>query len=317
MIRFAWRQMRVAAIATTALLAVLVALLALSRHAMTSYAHNSGLFSCTAAHGDCDQLISDFQSRYNIWIFLASAVTFAPVLAGLFWGAPLIAREVEQGTHRLAWSQSISRRRWLATRIGLYLIAAVAVGALLTWLLTWWYQPLARINSDGYSAIQPSVFEGRGTVLVAWMLFALALGTAAGAVIRHTVPAIGVALAGYAAARILLTVTRSHLLAPKTISTPLFGAFPLNGTGDWLLGSNPVDPTGHLVSPKALFEACPGSDKGPALKSCPALRGYHQIVSFQPLSRFWPLQGIESGILVAAAVLLLALATWWTVRRIS
>src|SRR5262249_24464833 len=36
-----------------------------------------------------------------------------PLLLGAFIGAPLVSRELEQGTYLLAWTQGVPRRRWL------------------------------------------------------------------------------------------------------------------------------------------------------------------------------------------------------------
>ena len=43
---------------------------------------------------------------------------------------------------------------------------------------------------------------------------------------------------------------------------------------------------------------------------------YHEAVSYQPASRYWPLQGYELAIFLAAALILAGLA-FWRVRRIS
>jgi hypothetical protein len=321
MIRLAWRQMRITGIATVVLLAALVVTLVLTNRSMTAFMHNSGLSSCLASNGDCNDLIDSFTSKYDVTTSLVSVLSFVPALVGLFWGAPLIAREVEQATHRLVWTQSISRRRWLTIRIGLFLVAAAALGAVLTWLLTWWYGPLIQAQPDGYDSIQPSVFELRGIVLVATMLFAFALGTAAGAVIRRTVPAMGVTLAGYVGERLFFLFERGHLIPPKSVTMP-FGQVDAVPQSAWVLNQSIIDGTGHTVGLRAVAEAC-GSvtvtlGKGPGtLAPCAAAQGFRSVVTYQPLSRFWPLQGIESGILVAAAVLLLGAAAWWTLRRIS
>jgi hypothetical protein len=321
MIRLAWRQMRLPAISTAILLATLVVLLALTEHSMNSYLSSSGLSNCLDSHGSCRDLIVSFEGRYGAWATLINALSFAPALAGLFWGAPLIAREVEQGTHRLAWSQSVSRRRWFAIRAGLYLTAAAAVGALLTWLFTWWYGPLLRADYDAYNRIQPRVFESRGIVLVATMLFSFALGTAAGAVIRRTVPAMAVALAGFAGERVLLVFVRSNLLPPKSLTIPFGGGYPRAGLGDWMLDTTLYDGAGHASSMRTIANVCAGESGkivgAGTMRRCAQAHGFHEVITYQPLSRFWPLQGIESGILAAAAVLLLAIAAWWTLRRIS
>src|SRR5206468_12843846 len=92
-------------------------------------------------------------------------LNFLPMLVGIFWGAPLIAREVEQGTQRLAWTQSVSRLRWMTTKLVL-LLAATAAGALIfSVLFSWWFAPFARVNfGGGFTRMQPDVFDFQGIV---------------------------------------------------------------------------------------------------------------------------------------------------------
>jgi len=42
-------------------------------------------------------------------VFLDFLVLAVPLLIGMFWGAPLISREFEAGTFRLAWTQGVTR----------------------------------------------------------------------------------------------------------------------------------------------------------------------------------------------------------------
>jgi hypothetical protein len=308
------------AITTGVILVALVITLVLTNRSMTSSMHTSGLSSCLASNGDCGELVDSFLNKYVVVTALVSALSFAPALAGLFWGAPLIAREVEQSTHRLVWSQSITRRRWFTVRVGLYALAAAAIGGLLTWLMTWWYGPLIQADSGQYNSIQPSVFESRGVVLVAMMVFAFALGTVAGAVIRRTVPAMAVTLAGFLGVRILFLFERGYLLPPKSITVPFDNFDSAQLANAWVLHQTVIDGAGHTVTPDAILNVCSNvlvSRGKTGMQSCAAAHGFRNVVTYQPLSRFWPLQGMESGILVAAAVILLAVAAWWTLRRIS
>ena len=60
----------------------------------------------------------------RLQVALITLVLVVPALIGMFWGAPLIAHELETGTFRLAWTQSVSRRRWLLVKMGLVGLAA-------------------------------------------------------------------------------------------------------------------------------------------------------------------------------------------------
>ena len=146
-----------------------------------------------------------------------------PALLGLFWGAPLIGREIEQGTHLFVWTQGVSRLRWLTSK----LVALLAVTLLLTVayavLISWWLAPLDRSTGDRF---QPGVFDQQGLVPVAYAVFALALGIAAGAVLKKTMPAMAATLVGFVALRLIVAgVVRRHFVSPvmKTYvpSTPI------------------------------------------------------------------------------------------------
>ena len=133
----------------------------------------------------------------------------------MFWGAPLVARELESGTYRLAWTQSVTRRRWLSVRVALVGVAALAVAGLASWLVSWWFAPLDAVNMNRFD---PSVFTARGIVAIGYAGFAFALGVAAGALTRRTLPAMAATLLGFIAARIAFTVwVRPHLLATRHV----------------------------------------------------------------------------------------------------
>jgi hypothetical protein len=254
---------------------------------------------------------------YNILLGLFVLLSAAPMLAGLFWGAPLIAREIEQGTHRLAWTQSVTRARWLAVKAGLFVLAAVLAATVLTGLFTWWSRPFAAISQTGgfsFSRINPDVYDFSGTVLIGYTLFAFALGTAAGAVIRRTVPAMAVSVAGFVALRVPMESARGHLLAPLTYIYRDKTKDPRAGLGDWVLSSTPVSRAGQ-----ALPLSCGTGNGNPfgAVGCRVAGRAFGTRIAYQPLGRFWPLQGIETGIVAAVAAALLAAAAWWTIRRIG
>jgi hypothetical protein len=324
--------MRLPAASTAALLAALAVFLFLTERSMTSYASSSGLSACLAARGNCAFLSGLFTSRYQILLGLLALANVVPLLAGMFWGAPLIAREVEQGTHRLAWTQSATRRRWLAVKAGMFILGAILTAAILTAAFTWWSRPFARISDSSgfsFSRINPDVYDFAGIVPMAYMVFTFALGTAAGAFIRRTVPAMAVTIAGYLAFRVPLESLRGYLLPPRTLTYPINHTSPLAGRGDWVMASSGlIDKAGHPVSFAAAAALCPSGKSrsggnvlgGNVLGGngkCMAAHGFLQRDIYQPASRFWALQGIETGIVVAIALLLLAAAAWWTIRRIA
>src|SRR6185369_15513722 len=116
-----WRQHRIQLLIGAAILAVFAVLLLVTGLQMASQWH-SALVACTATHS-CGDQGGLFLGNRAVG-FLVITTLGAPVLAGLFWGAPLVAAELETGTSQFAWMQSITRRRWLAIKAGWMLVAA-------------------------------------------------------------------------------------------------------------------------------------------------------------------------------------------------
>ena len=149
-----------------------------------------------------------------------------PALIGAFAGAPVLARELETGTFRYAWTQGFGRWRWtLAKLVPLAVVVAAAAGALSV-LFSWYYQPYLATGNQTLclseaTPLVPGLFDLRGVAFAAWTLAAFAIGALAGMLIRRVVPAIVATLAAYAglafAAGIFL---RQHYLTPLVTSNP-------------------------------------------------------------------------------------------------
>jgi len=329
MIWLTWRQHRLQLLFGTAVLALLATFLVPSGFAIASTFRSSGLAGCLAVPGrDCHALQSAFDGRYSSLQFTIPLFLILPALIGVFWGAPLLAQEVEQGTHRLAWTQSVGRLRWTLTKL-VALGAATALGAaLLAWLLSWWSRPFVAAS---VSRLAFGMFDFRGIVPVAYALFALAVGVAAGTLIRRTVAAMAATLGVYATVRLAVELwLRPHLASPRTLSYPFFpGDSPRSGLGDWVLSTNTVDGAGHVLANgqslnlDVLGPRCPGlvPSKGAlpsqaVVQACVQRIGLHVQTTYQPGNRYWLFQGLETAIFVALALALLGLCVWW-VRRLA
>jgi hypothetical protein len=322
MIALTWRQHRAQFLTAAALITVFSGYLLLMGHQMASYMDSIGLNACLASHGNCNILARAFLSRFSNTSHVFSLLDLVPLLAGLFWGAPLIARETERGTHRLAWTQSVSRRRWLTVKLAAFTGAAVLAAAIVSLLLAWWLRPFNQLIAVGaggnVSRMSPGVFDLSGTVPAGCALFAFALGTAAGALIRRTVPAMAVTLGGYLALWLPLESLRYHLIAPLTAHGP-FGSTPPVPLSAYVIATSYTTASGHPIDFSVMANACQtsnGHETGVRF-SCLAAKGFQFSTTYQPDSRFWPIQGIETGIFVAAAVALLGIAAWWAVRRVN
>jgi hypothetical protein len=318
-ISVALRQHRIQLSSGLGVMAILAALLVWTGLEMTSYLHSTGLASCLAARGGrCDAFSQLFENRYGAVLRDAAWLNFVPMLVGVFWGAPLVARELETGTYRLAWTQSITRRRWLLTKLTLFVLATVAIGGGFSLLLSWWFHPFAQLQfQGGYSRMDLDSFDFQGIVPIAYSLFAFAVGAAAGVIVRRVLPAMAITFAVYLPMRLLMQSLRGHFETPLQVTYRALGTSPRAGLGDWVVHSRIVDRAGHGVSDQTVFSTCAVGPLGPKghVLACIASHGYRQVDSYQPLTRFWAFQGIESAIFVGLAVALLALTYFWVTRR--
>src|SRR5437763_3925774 len=229
MIWLTWRQFRGQAIVAAAALAVIAVALAITGAHLAHLYDLSGVAACQA-HGDCGTAASAFMNQVKasttdkIFYDGGAVVVYAvPALIGVFWGAPLITREIETGTFRLAWNQSVTRTRWLAVKLGLVGLAAMATAGLLSLMTGWWASPVDRAlglpqGRSGVSDINrfaPLLFGARGITPIGYAAFAFALGVTLGVLIRRTVPAMAATLAVFTAALITMAVwIRPHLITP-------------------------------------------------------------------------------------------------------
>jgi hypothetical protein len=258
----------------------------------------------------------------------------------------MVARELETGTHRLAWNQSVTRTRWLATKLGLTTLATVTAVGLLTLAVTWWAGPLDGTTSSAHGGLParltPVAFAMRGVAPIGYAVFALTLGVSLGILLRRTVPAMALTLAIFTVVQIIVPIwIRPHLLPPTqqivTIADSNFdglmrsspdSAFRLTvNTGnprDWILSNQTVDGSGHVVgSLPSWMQDClplrPGTGRS-GLQPCFTRLtdlGYHQRLAYQPAHRFWPLQWAETGLFLALSALLAWFCFWWTRHRLT
>ena len=309
-----WRLHRNQAYLAVAALAALAVILLVTGINMANDYH-AALASCAATQS-CGDLGSVLFRGDGAIMDLVDFTLVVPLLFGLFWGAPLLAKEFEDGTNNLAWTQGVSRRHWLRVNLSWSLLAAAAWGAALAALVSWWRYPENALGS------RFDAFDVQGIVPVAYALFAVALGIAVGSVIRRVLPSLAVTLAIFVAIRVAVGVyLRPHFMTPVTKVTALLG--PGNAqSGSWIISQGMVSPSGKLLGPGIAFSqfpsACqtapPPGGKG-LLGRCLASHGFRQIITYQPASRFWAFQGVEAGIFVALAAALVGFAMWWVLSR--
>jgi hypothetical protein len=252
-----------------------------------------------------------------------------PVLIGAFAGAPLLARELETGTFRYAWTQGFGPWRWaLAKLVPLAVLLATAAGVF-SLVLNWYYQPYfvaanQNLGLEELTPFYPALFGLRGIGFAAWTLVAFAIGSLAGMLIRRVVPAIAATIFAYAA----LAFAAGGWLRPHYLSPAVTTSLNIPGSAwvqnQWWTKNGKFAFSGR--PPDSLFEQyCPKGPPGPAgpngkpkavsLAECLTPHGYTQWTSFQPASRFWPFQWIEGGWLLVLSALLIAVTVWLVRRR--
>ncbi|HZT94870.1 MAG TPA: hypothetical protein VE985_10380 [Gaiellaceae bacterium] len=316
MIWLSWRQQRTETLITAALLAALTALLVPAGVHLASFYDQQGIAHCigrqTAA---CNQAIANFGGRAGFVRSLVAGgwLNLAPGLIGVALAAPLVL-DLENGTIRLAWTQSVSRNRWLGTKLSVTLVTALAAGAAFSLLFTFYDGPLDRV----YGPFDNFGFEG--VVPLAYVVFALALTFVVGVLWRRTAPAVIVGFAAYVGARLFVQDwLRQRFAAPLSATWAPHASGPRLDRA-WVLAQVPSDKAGHpFTGGAAVLQTCARSfGKGvKGLDPHCLMRhgaGYNHAV-WQPASRFWEFQGIETALFGGVALLLLAFASLWLRHR--
>jgi hypothetical protein len=327
-----WRQIRGSAVATYSVLLLIAVFLAVTGPQLAHLSVTAG---------------SDFLSRVQadrtdttLYITGLVAVLATPPLIGAFWGAPLIARELDDGTHRLVWNQTISRTRWLAAKLIVCGALAMAATGLLSLAVTWWSGPIDTATDAATSTTTPiglyyprlavEVFPARGLVPVGYAAFAFMLGVTLGLLLRRLLPAMALTVAGYIAAQVVTALwIRRAVLAPAHLTMRITGTDLMNFNGGitldvprpgaWVTGQQLADNAGHPAVLPSWATTCFGSAPGQENAACFAkLHSLYQVVvSYQPAGRFWALQYWELGGYLVLALALAAACTYWIRKRVS
>jgi hypothetical protein len=239
-----------------------------------------------------------------------------PGLLGLALGAQLVATEIERGTNRVAWTQSITRTRWLTGKLLVGGLVTAGLVALLMPLLGWWIGAMR--TGPG---IVPKYFGVTGVASVGYAVFAYLLGAALGTVIRRPGWAFAAGLPVFAAVRLLVDGLRPTLVPPVFAAGP---AAPFAGTqpAGWVLNAAYL-PLGRTSPAAGLTWASSQDHLGSCfyqaqsqagLDHCAAAARLHLVFEYQPESHYWALQGAETAIYLGMA-LILAVVTLVAVRR--
>ncbi|RKR92154.1 hypothetical protein BDK92_6588 [Micromonospora pisi] len=331
MIWLTWRQFRAQALTASGVLAALaVYLLFLGLAIRNSHAD---LTDCPNVAGcSINVAMSDFKHQYSPFLGLTGALLIAvPAIIGTFWGAPLITRELETGTHRLVWNQSVTRTYWLAVKLVIVALASAVVTGALSLLLTWAASPYDALLGDRFNAFS---FATRNIAPLGYAVFAFILGTTVGLIVRRTLPAMAITLAVFATFQILVpAVVRPHVIPPVTEQVAFTtealqqadglgisdGAVQLVGytvPGAWVLSNTILrNAAGERISRGDLEDCMRGNLRRDA--ECLEAKNLHFTVSYQPADRYWTFQWLELAVFLLLAGLLAGFAFWRIPRGVN
>ena len=242
-----WQQQRRQVLAVALALVVVAVFLGITgAHLAATY--HAAVRSCATSPGGCGDLSQTlFQGDNRLFDIVDATGFLLPFVLGLFWGAPLVAKEVEEGTHRLAWTQSITRLGWLTVKLGCVLGAAVGCAGALSALMTWWYSPVNAVQLNRLGSV---IFDTQGLVPVGYALFAVALGATTGVLVRRTLPAMATTLVTFGVVRYVVDeYLRPHLLPARSVLVNMTTAFGNNpaGVGSWVLGGSYLNGAGKVL----------------------------------------------------------------------
>jgi len=306
-----WRQQRIETLITAAILAALAAAFVPTGIHLADLFAQQHIARCVNSYTPaCRLALSNFGNRAGSLHSLLDSGWFnlIPGLIGVALAAPLLL-DLENGTIRLAWTQSVTRRRWLATKgvvaIGTVLLASAAFSL----LFTWYEKPFDRIYGRW------DKFDFEWIAPVGYALFALGLALALGVLLRRSAAAMVVAFGAYVAARVFVqSWLRQRFVTPLSATWSLKSSGPNVGNA-WVITEGPSDRAGHIFSGSSVvFQSCAKTGPKGAKGLDPTCMARHGAgfthILYQPASRFWEFQGTETALFGGIALLLIAFAAW-------
>jgi hypothetical protein len=329
MLRVAIRRFRPETIGIVAALAGVGLLALITGRSMNTDYHSSGLADCLAggSASQCRDLVQRFGDRFNSLQVLIVPLVLLPALLGALVGAPLVARELEAGTHRFLWTQGVTRQRWFAYTAAVAVAVTLVAGALYALIAGAWLDTTNTVTGQRFVRL----YDFQGVVPIGAAAFAVTVGIACGVIIRRTVPAMVATLGIFIVVRVFTAIVlRPRFMAAKTLDVPWAEGDLLADTGAWVLSERTFDGNGVVIGTGGnstinlgeLSGVCPdltarGAGPMPARESvdqCLSSLGYHTVFEYHPADRFWAFQLIETGLLLGLAGVAIAVAAL-TLRR--
>jgi hypothetical protein len=236
----------------------------------------------------------------------------------MFLGAPVVARELEQGTHQLVWTQGVGRRRWAVTKFALLALAVLVLGSIFAVAVDLWFEPLNRATGQRFTWL---IFDQQGIVVAGYAVFAFALGVLAGAMTRRTLRAMGVTLLLFCIVRFGVAVWVRPELAPRAErSYPVVATtMPNRLVGDWIIGGGGPGVGGIYDAEGREVQGGQSFCEPDRAQECVDEygEGAMNFEIYQPADRYWRFQVLEALVFAGLSFVLLGAAVWWIRRRLT
>lgn len=327
MIWLVLRRQRAGLLLLAGLVVVLVGVIATCRLLFDSDVARLGLQRCLTAPATCigDLAWGDVQDAYDPTMqYLQVGLIAAPLLMGVLVGAGLFGRDLERGTHVFALTQGTGRLRWWAMGLMVAGLPAAAGAAVVSATATWGLYPLTLFNPN--STFYGPTFDTTGLVPAGQAVLAFAVAASIGLVARSALVAIVTAVVLQVVMVIGLSgFARMHYLPPESVRVAYDPAVGLSMPDDLPPGArvvdmNYLDGAGQVVPRELIIVAMSAAQCGAdeaAWRQCFAATGVVATETrYQPITRFWPFQFIESGILAVLAGVALVVGAIGLRRRV-
>ncbi|MEW2289346.1 ABC transporter permease [Streptomyces sp. NPDC047841] len=303
-----WRQNRVAFLIGLAAAAAVTVYAAVQHQHATAAIAAQHLDACRGGTVDSTQCTRDllsFGKEYQYPLRRAlQAVLLLPFLIGVFLGGPQLAQELESGTYRTVATQSVTRLRWFAAKLGVPLVMTVIVSGVTGAAMTWWWHPIAKTMGSVFPWSMWYPFYGIGPVVVGLSVLFYLLGATLGLFLRRTVAAMGATLVAGAALFALIEWARPHLWPIRTVNAQHTTEPPAPDSA-WLLADGPLSKDGRRVSD--VVDCYAQTDYRACLKTH-GISGHW--AEYHPASHLWALQWSATGVCLALGAALVALSVW-------
>ncbi|MEW2114909.1 ABC transporter [Streptomyces sp. NPDC005474] len=306
-----WRQHRAGFWAILAATALSVAWMVYQRGQLVDFLAGYGY-----PGKDLSEAEGAFQQYDDAFRSVAFGLQVIPILLGVFLGAPLLAGDLENGTAKLVAAQSMSRTRWLATKLALtglvVLVSTVALSAVFGW---WWNPVKSEVTVMDWTS--SDAFNNTGPVLFALTILSVFGGVAIGVVLRRTLMAMVVTFGFTAVVQLVwghfllslgnvITVTTN-----KGVSSE--NAFPSLPKGVYQIDESYLTGAGDLLG----WSTCSGAESDQARELC--LKKADVVgwsVDYLPMSQMNGMQWFGASILFALTAGVVAFLFFWGRKRL-